>query len=221
MICSLSGTAPNLQNITPPLPIDYHPVGRLDEHSHGLFIFSKDSRITDFMLSPGMEVERVYRIIVKGDVDSPPFPSIISQVSTGVKTSYGIYSGFITSYSRYNGVFEHEKCGVIGKRSDVMIDTKDKEYEKKEKEDEGIKSEVTIKVSEGKNRMVRRLFAHLNFPVLDLQRISYGPVTLPHNLKPGEWRIVSDEDVIEWEKVNMESWESRKKDRGNNKLKIS
>ena len=44
MICSLSGTAPNLQNITPPLPIDYHPVGRLDEHSHGLFIFSKGTK---------------------------------------------------------------------------------------------------------------------------------------------------------------------------------
>ena len=48
---------------------------------------------------------------------------------------------------------------------------------------------VTVVVFEGKKRMVRRLFAHLNLHVLDLSRIAYGDVTLG-GLGVGEFRVV-------------------------------
>ncbi len=45
---------------------------------------------------------------------------------------------------------------------------------------------VTLK--EGRNREVRRIFAAVGGRVSTLRRVRYGPIELPRDLKPGEWR---------------------------------
>ena len=49
-------------------------------------------------------------------------------------------------------------------------------------------------LTEGKNREIRRMFAALGMEVLDLQRLSYGPVRLG-DLPEGEWADVPPEEV--------------------------
>ena len=74
MICTQSSTENGkeckhtLQHIDPPMPQHFQPVGRLDQHSHGLLLFSRDGRLTSALLSPSSSIERVYRIVVRGDV---------------------------------------------------------------------------------------------------------------------------------------------------------
>jgi 23S rRNA pseudouridine2605 synthase len=50
---------------------------------------------------------------------------------------------------------------------------------------------VTLK--EGRNREVRRIFAAVGGRVSTLRRVRYGPIELPRDLKPGEWRELAQE----------------------------
>ena len=45
-----------------------------------------------------------------------------------------------------------------------------------------------VTVHEGRNRLVRRIFEHLDLRVLRLIRNSFGELKLPADLKPGAYR---------------------------------
>ncbi|MBW1679240.1 MAG: rRNA pseudouridine synthase [Deltaproteobacteria bacterium] len=53
---------------------------------------------------------------------------------------------------------------------------------------------VRITVKEGRNKLLKRMFAEVGHPVLKLTRIKFGPFSLG-KLSPGEYRIISPEEV--------------------------
>jgi 23S rRNA pseudouridine2605 synthase len=54
----------------------------------------------------------------------------------------------------------------------------------------GKESHLTITLTEGKNREIRRLLAAVDHPVTRLRRVEFGGLALG-DLKPGAWRYVS------------------------------
>lgn len=54
---------------------------------------------------------------------------------------------------------------------------------------------VSITISEGKNRQIRRMFHAVGSGVMKLHRVSVGDVTLG-DLREGEWRLLSDDEVL-------------------------
>lgn len=60
---------------------------------------------------------------------------------------------------------------------------------------EGANKSYLVTVSEGRNRIVRRLFEHAGCRVNRLMRVSYGPVALPRDLRPGQYRELTASEV--------------------------
>ncbi len=56
-----------------------------------------------------------------------------------------------------------------------------------------------VSLAEGRNREVRRAFEGLGLQVSGLKRIGYGPVALPRNLAPGQWRELDGPEIEELE----------------------
>lgn len=52
-----------------------------------------------------------------------------------------------------------------------------------------------VVLTEGRNREVRRLWEAVDCKVNRLKRIRFGPVTLPRDLQPGQWRELTPEEV--------------------------
>lgn len=129
----------------------WHPVGRLDQDTHGLLLLSRDGAWTQHLLHPRRAVEREY--IAR--VDGRPGPELGAILARGVQTTEGVFPATLVSV-------EHDRVRLI--------------------------------VREGKHRMVRRLLANTGLPVLDLQRIRYGTVTLG-DLAAGAIREVTGDEL--------------------------
>ena len=57
-------------------------------------------------------------------------------------------------------------------------------------------SEIELTITEGKFHQVKRMFEAVGKKVLYLKRISMGPLTLPKDLKPGEYRELTEEELL-------------------------
>ena len=56
------------------------------------------------------------------------------------------------------------------------------------------KKSVGVEIHSGRNRIVRRMFEHLGYTVTKLDRVYYAGLT-KKNLKRGQWRFLTDEEV--------------------------
>lgn len=55
-------------------------------------------------------------------------------------------------------------------------------------------SVLEISIHEGRNRQVRKMCEYIRHPILELQRIAVGELTL-NDLKAGEWRYLTEKEV--------------------------
>ncbi|RYV01932.1 16S rRNA pseudouridine(516) synthase [Shewanella sp. OPT22] len=55
--------------------------------------------------------------------------------------------------------------------------------------------ETLVTLSEGKYHQIKRMFGRYRNPVESLHRISVGHINLPDELKPGEWRLLKENEI--------------------------
>ena len=60
--------------------------------------------------------------------------------------------------------------------------------------DENDHSQVGIEIHSGKNRIVRRIFEHLGYHVVKLDRVQFAGLT-KKNLRRGDWRFLTEQEV--------------------------
>ena len=144
------------------------PVGRLDAASEGLLLFTNDTQWADALLNPQDQ-----SVILSGAKDPVPTKHIkIYRVQVAGKPSDAELGQMEKGFKVPPRVF--------GESEEFM------HAERAELHSEGEKNcwlEITL--SEGKNREIRRMLAHLGYEVMRLIRIQFDKYTLG-DLKPGE-----------------------------------
>ena len=60
----------------------------------------------------------------------------------------------------------------------------------------GNTTQLSITITQGKNRQVRRMCDKAGLKVMRLKRVREGEVRLDRNLKPGQWRLLTAEELV-------------------------
>lgn len=147
-------------------------IGRLDEDSEGLLLLTTDGMMSEIVRSK--KVEKEYYVQVDGLINQEAIKKLKQGVEIGFKGTK-----YITKPCEARILSETPEFPLRGKK------IRDERH--------GPTSWLSVTVTEGKFRQVRKMTSAVGFPTLRLVRVRVGDVELG-NLQPGE--------VIEVEEFN-------------------
>lgn len=157
------------------LPKNIYPVGRLDEDSEGLLILTNDSKLNHRLLDPSFEHEREYLV----QVDDTITNEAIDALQNGLEINIDGNMHF-TKPARAYILNEEPK---VPKRYPPIRFRKDKPT-----------SWISLTLTEGKNRQVRKMTAKVGFPTLRLIRTRIEKIEIG-NMHPGHIRELSANSI--------------------------
>lgn len=154
------------------LPKNIYPVGRLDYDSEGLLLITDDKPLTHQLLDPSFAHPRTYWVQVEGAITN----EALQLLQQGVEISI---DG--TKYRTKKATAK-----LLLPEPDVAERNPPVRFRKSIPT-----SWISLTLTEGKNRQVRRMTAAVGYPTLRLIRYAIGMQTLD-GLKPGEYKQVSE-----------------------------
>jgi pseudouridine synthase len=160
---------PTVVDLLKNVPVRVYPVGRLDYDTSGLLMLTNDGELAHRLMHPSYGVEKTYRVWVQGPVSMQALETLRQGVPL---------EDVFTAPA-------HVKR-VSGVSQETSVKSKDNHLEV---------LEVTI--HEGQNRQIRRMFAAIGYPVVKLQRIRFGSLTLENSLRIGAYRALTIGEVKE------------------------
>ena len=130
----------------------FMPVGRLDFASEGLLLLSDSAKVVQALMES--KLERVYLLKLSGAIKDSVFDAMesglsLEDASAGGHSKSKIKAMDFAPFAGYTCIKNTPKY-----------------------------SKIKVMIQEGKNRELRRFFAHFGLEVLDLKRIAYGFVHL-------------------------------------------
>ncbi len=156
-----------------------YPVGRLDADTTGLLLITNDGDLTFRMTHPRYGVEKEYRVLVRGH----PNPVVLKKLREGVE----IEEGKQTIDDRPQTI---EASSIVHRPSSILTAPARVEVLGKR----GEHTWLRIVIHEGRKRQVRLMAAAVGHPVIELQRVRFGSLSLG-NLGLGQWRYLAIHEV--------------------------
>lgn len=155
-------------------------VGRLDVSTSGLLLFTTDGDLAHRLMHPSAEVEREYRVRVRGR----PEPRTLRRLLEGVELEDGPARFDRIAPERRQSRPGERAAGVSSGGADGRADTGSQGHQW-----------YRVVLHEGRNREVRRLWSAVGFEVSRLVRVRYGALELPQSLRPGAWRLAAPAEI--------------------------
>ena len=132
-------------------------IGRLDEKSEGLLFMTTDGKLSDTINRSGIEKEYYVQ------VDGPITDDAIAQMAAGVEIGFD-GKKYMTKPSKVTRLYE---APALPERSKKIRDAR-----------HGPTPWISVIITEGKFRQVRKMTSAVGFPTLRLVRIRIGSQTL-------------------------------------------
>jgi 23S rRNA pseudouridine2457 synthase len=154
---------------------DVYPVGRLDYDSEGLLLLTNDSSINHQLLHPSFEHKRTYWVQVDGAITENALEILRKGVVINIDgKQYKTNKAILKTLPE--DLIVPERNPPIRFRKSIPT------------------SWVSIELTEGKNRQVRKMFASVGFPVLRLIRAQLGKYTIDKML-PADILSLTEQEV--------------------------
>ncbi|MCW4149140.1 pseudouridine synthase [Halomonas sp. 18H] len=142
---------------------DIYPAGRLDHDSEGLLLLSDDGELIHRISHPRYKQPKTYWVQVEGRPDD----AALGALKSGIALRDGM--------TRPARVRRLQTAPTTPRHPPI------------DPRRHPVTQWLELIISEGRNRQVRRMTAHVGHPTLRLIRWAVGPWTLD-GLAPGEWR---------------------------------
>ena len=142
-----------------------YAAGRLDKDSEGLLLLTNDGKLIHQLANPENGKEKIYWVQVEGE----PEIDAINQLINGVELKDGM-----TKPAKVKVMTEPKiwpRTPPIRERKNIPT------------------TWLEVIITEGKNRQVRRMTAHIGHPTLRLIRYAIGKYSLDE-LQPGKYKVL-------------------------------
>jgi 23S rRNA pseudouridine2457 synthase len=151
-------------------PKDVYPVGRLDQDSEGLLLLSNDKEMVDFLLNPANRHEKEYYAQVEGIPSEEELQKLEEGVIIEEKKTLPAKAKIIDDPQ-----FPPRKPPIFPRKNKSVC-------------------WVSVTVTEGRYRQVRKMTATIGYPTLRLVRVRIKNILLG-DLSPGKVRELTQEEI--------------------------
>jgi 23S rRNA pseudouridine2457 synthase len=173
---SREGNKKTLADFFPDIAKDIYPAGRLDYDSEGLLLLTNDKSLIHRLLDPSFAHTRQYWAQVEGLITN----DALQQLQNGVSISI---DGKPYTTKKAKAELLNDVHGIGERNPPIRV--------RKNIPD----SWISLTLTEGKNRQVRKMTAATGFPTLRLIRYAIGDMTV-EGILPGTYKVL-DADAKE------------------------
>ncbi len=153
------------------LPKNVYPAGRLDKDSEGLLLLTNDGIFNQKVTNPKSQKEKTYHV----QVENIPDEKALNLLRSGTIQ----IQNYICKKAQAKLINPNYQDRIPPIRVRKSIPD----------------SWIEIKITEGKNRQVRKMTAKAGHPTLRLIRVQIGKYT-NKDLLPGQWIEVNKKDIL-------------------------